>query len=180
MRTQFWRIAMFSLFIFGLGCVGCAKRPTSTPAIPPPTRFVDASVVYAADTTSQLIRVPRRNLPREFGAVAELRDIHFAFDKADIGPAAAQILDVSAEWLKAHPSHLVLVAGHTDERGTDEYNLVLGERRAQASVNYLVSRGVASTRFTIISYGEERGVCRERQERCWSRNRRAHFAVKPA
>ena len=180
MRTRVWRIAMFSLLIYGLGCVGCATHPTSRPAIPPPTRLVDDSTVFTATAASQLIRVPGRPSPREFVDGANLKDVHFAFDNADISPAAAQILDASAEWLKAHPSPLVLVGGHTDERGTNEYNLVLGDRRARASVNYLVSHGVASHRFTVISYGEERGVCREHHERCWNRNRRAHFAIKPS
>lgn len=138
MRTRVWRIAMFSLFIFALGCVGCAKRPTSAPFIPSPTRFANESAVYTAVTTSQLIGVPRRLSPAEFTAVADLKDVYFAFDKAGISPAAAR-----------------------------------------ASVNDLVLHGLASTRFAVISYGEERGVCREHHERCWSRNRRAHFAVKP-
>jgi peptidoglycan-associated lipoprotein len=66
-----------------------------------------------------------------------------------------------------------------NERGTNEYNLALGERRAKAAMNYLVSQGVSSARFSLISYGEERPVCREKSEGCWARNRRAHFLVKP-
>jgi peptidoglycan-associated lipoprotein len=177
MRTRVWRITMFSMVIFALGCVGCARRPTSGPAVAAPGRFSDGSSVFV-DTVSQVVRGPSRPSPREFVAVPDLKDIHFAFDKADISPQAAQILDASAEWLKARPAHLVLVEGHTDERGTDEYNMALGDRRAHASMNYLISRGISANRFTVLSYGEERGVCREHQERCWSQNRRAHFGVK--
>ena len=72
----------------------------------------------------------------------------------------------------------MLIEGHCDERGTNEYNLALGERRAKAAMNYLVSQGVQANRITIISYGKERPVCNEQNESCWSKNRRAHFLVK--
>jgi peptidoglycan-associated lipoprotein len=116
--------------------------------------------------------------PREFVAVPELRDIHFDFDRYDIRPADAKILDENAKWMKANPNYLILVEGHCDERGTNEYNLALGERRAKSTMNYLVAQGVNANRFTIISYGEERPLCTEKHEGCWSRNRRAHFLVK--
>ena len=76
-------------------------------------------------------------------------------------------------------SYLILIEGHADERGTNEYNLALGEWRAKSAMNYLVSRGVQAGRMTLISYGEERPLCSEKNEDCWSRNRRAHFLVKP-
>ena len=73
----------------------------------------------------------------------------------------------------------MLIEGHCDERGTNEYNLALGERRAKSTMNYLVSQGIQASRITIISYGEERPVCTEKTEECWAKNRRAHFLVKP-
>src|SRR5207253_2465744 len=79
--------------------------------------------------------------PREFVAAVELKDIHFAFDRAEIGSEAATVLDTNAQWLKANPNHLVLIEGHADERGTSEYNLALGDRRAKASMNYLIAHG---------------------------------------
>ena len=82
-------------------------------------------------------------------------------------------------WLKSNASNLVLIEGHCDERGTNEYNLALGERRAKATMNYLVSQGIQANRITIISYGEERPVCNEKTEACWAKNRRANFLVKP-
>ena len=72
----------------------------------------------------------------------------------------------------------MLIEGHCDERGTNEYNLALGERRARATMNYLLAQGLPATRITIISYGKERPVCTEHAESCWARNRRAHFLVK--
>ena len=116
--------------------------------------------------------------PREFVAVIDLKDIHFAFDRAEIGSEAASVLDINAQWLKANPSHLLLIEGHADERGTNEYNLALGDRRAKASMNYLVSRGIQANRISIISYGEEHPMCRDHSEECWTLNRRAHFGIK--
>ena len=83
-----------------------------------------------------------------------------------------------AAWLKSNPGNLVLIEGHCDERGTNEYNLALGERRAKSTMNYLVAQGVQASRITIISYGKERPVCTEHNEGCWSNNRRAHFLTK--
>ncbi|MBI2555031.1 MAG: peptidoglycan-associated lipoprotein Pal [Candidatus Rokubacteria bacterium] len=116
--------------------------------------------------------------PREFTAIATLQDIHFDFDKYDIRPGDAKTLDENARWMKANPNHLILIEGHCDERGTNEYNLALGERRAKATMNYLVAQGVQATRVTLISYGEERPLCAEKNEACWAKNRRAHFLVK--
>jgi peptidoglycan-associated lipoprotein len=87
-------------------------------------------------------------------------------------------LDANRTWLKAHDNSLVLIEGHCDERGTAEYNLALGERRATSTMNYLVSRGIPAGRITIVSYGKERPVCTEHNQRCWARNRRDHFLVK--
>ena len=116
--------------------------------------------------------------PTEFSALPELRTIHFDFDRSEIRPGDASILDANAAWLRAHPGALVLIEGHCDERGTAEYNLALGERRARSTMAYLLDRGVADTRITITSYGFERPLCTEHTEACWSRNRRAGFLVK--
>jgi peptidoglycan-associated lipoprotein len=117
--------------------------------------------------------------PAEFKAVAELNDVHFDFDKYDIRPGDKKILEEDAKWIKANLRHLVLIEGHADERGTNEYNLALGERRAKSTMNALVSMGVQANRITIISYGEERPACSEKNEGCWQKNRRGHFLVKP-
>jgi len=114
---------------------------------------------------------------QEFAANPNLKDINFDFDKYDIRPGDAKILDTNATWLKGN-NVLVLIEGHCDERGTNEYNLALGERRAKATMNYLVSQGVQANRITIISYGEERPLCTEHNEACWATNRRAHFLSK--
>jgi peptidoglycan-associated lipoprotein len=80
--------------------------------------------------------------------------------------------------MKSNPDALILIEGHCDERGTNEYNLALGDRRAKATMDYLAARGVAGARLTTISYGEERPVCAGHTAACWDRNRRAHFLTK--
>jgi len=117
--------------------------------------------------------------PRDFVAARDLADINFAFDSYEITPDAARILEANARWMKANPRALVLIEGHTDERGTSEYNLALGERRAKAAMNYLIGQGLPAGRFTVISYGKEWPACQEKTDACWARNRRAHFLTKP-
>jgi peptidoglycan-associated lipoprotein len=119
-----------------------------------------------------------RPAPSEFTAVRELADIHFDFDKYEIRFEDATILDRNAQWLKANSKDLVLIEGHADERGTAAYNVALGDRRAKATLDYLVAHGIAAQRITIVSYGEERPMCTEHTEACWAKNRRAHFLVK--
>ena len=170
---------------------GCAEQTASTvSSAPAPTGEMagtrpGADVVRASESgrstapqgSSASTAAMRPNLS-EFAPVAEVRDIHFEFDKYDIRPADAKILDADAVWLKANAGRLILIEGHCDERGTNEYNLALGERRAKATLNYLAAQGVAVSRMTVLSYGEERPVCTEHDETCWAKNRRAHFLVK--
>jgi peptidoglycan-associated lipoprotein len=181
---------VISVVALALVLVGCAKSPGTTGAsTAAPDSRVDAgaasAIVPAAEqgaparASSPLYGRAERPSPKDFVSVPDLLDIHFDFDRSDIRPAAAQVLEANARWLKAHPDHLILIEGHTDERGTNEYNLALGDRRATSSMSYLVSHGVQAGRITVISYGEDRPVCEGPHEGCWSRNRRAHFAVKP-
>ena len=107
-----------------------------------------------------------------------MKAIHFDFDKADIRPEDAKILESNAAWMKVNPGQLLMVEGHSDDRGTVEYNLALGARRATATSNYLVAQGVKADRISVISYGMERPSCRVQNEGCWSQNRRSQFLVK--
>jgi peptidoglycan-associated lipoprotein len=119
-----------------------------------------------------------RPQPKEFGAASGLQDIHFDFDRYEIRSEDAQVLTTNAEWLRGHPRALILIEGHCDDRGTNEYNLALGNHRAESALKYLIAQGVPKNRMTTISYGEERPLCTEETEDCWARNRRAHFLVK--
>jgi peptidoglycan-associated lipoprotein len=103
--------------------------------------------------------------------------VYFDFDKYDLKPEARDRLARNAEFLNAHPEFVVSIEGHCDERGTNEYNLALGERRSNAARDYLISLGVSGSRLKTISYGEERAVCTESNEACWWRNRRGHFVI---
>jgi peptidoglycan-associated lipoprotein len=103
--------------------------------------------------------------------------VHYDFDKADLREDTRQALDQKIPILNANPSLMIRIAGHTDSRGSGEYNLQLGQRRAAAARDYLQARGVAATRIELVSYGEERPVCQTQDEGCWSQNRRAEFEI---
>ncbi len=195
MLTRAFHVMVVSLLTFSVVLAGCAKRPATTAATaPPPTGAATAApptqpaappaamappAAPPATAAPPTAAPPVRPSPKEFVSIPELKDIYFDFDKYDIRPEDAKTLDANAAWLKSNPNHLVLIEGHCDERGTNEYNLALGERRAKAAMNYLVSQGVQAGRITIISYGEERPVCTAHNEPCWSKNRHDHFLVKP-
>lgn len=107
--------------------------------------------------------------------VAELKRIHFDFDQSAIKAEYRPVLAGNAAWLKGHASTDVVIEGHCDERGSTEYNIALGHRRANSAKRYLESLGVGSGRMTTKSYGEEQPLCREGNESCWWKNRRAEF-----
>ena len=111
-------------------------------------------------------------------AAFEDENIHFDFDKYVLTPQAMMILDDKAAYLREHSGVRVLVEGHCDDRGSNEYNLALGDRRANSAKDYLVKSGVAEGRITTISYGEEQPLCRQQNESCWSRNRRDQFSIR--
>jgi peptidoglycan-associated lipoprotein len=108
-----------------------------------------------------------------------LKDVYFAFDRYDLSPEARATLKANAEWLKTNPAARAQIEGHCDERGTNEYNMALGAKRAQAAMDYLTTLGIAKDRLSTISYGEEVPVCKEQTEECWAKNRRDRFVVTP-
>jgi peptidoglycan-associated lipoprotein len=110
-------------------------------------------------------------------ASSPLKDIFFDFDRYDLSSDARTTLRANAEWLKSNPAARVEIEGHCDDRGTNEYNLALGAKRAQSAREYLSTLGVAAARLSTISYGEEIPVCREASESCWRQNRRARFVI---
>jgi peptidoglycan-associated lipoprotein len=200
MLSRCTHLTIASLLVLGVLASGCAKRPATTQAaapaptgaatmtgptsgtgpqpstMAPPSSPGGPTATPPAEPTTATPAA--RPVPSEFKADDNLKDVFFDFDKYDIRPGDAKALDGNAGWLKSNPNHLVLIEGHCDERGTNEYNLALGERRAKSTMNYLVSQGVQASRITIISYGEERPVCTQKNEECWAKNRRAHFLVK--
>ncbi|MFN7959269.1 MAG: peptidoglycan-associated lipoprotein Pal [Holophagaceae bacterium] len=111
-------------------------------------------------------------------ADAALKTIHFDYDKSDIKEGDRALLQGIADFMKAFPAAKLEIEGHCDERGTNEYNLALGNKRAAAALAYLKTLGVDEARFTTISYGKEKPLCTEAKEACWSQNRRGEFKLK--
>ena len=107
----------------------------------------------------------------------ENKKIYFDFDKSDLRPEAQTILKEKADWLRAHPEYSLRIEGNCDERGTNEYNLALGERRASAAKKFLVALGIADSRIATISYGEERPADPAHNEEAWAKNRRDEFVL---
>ena len=107
----------------------------------------------------------------------ESENIYFDFDKSELKPKAREVLTKKATWLRAHPEFAVRIEGHCDERGTNEYNLALGERRANAAWKFLNALGISGTKITTVSYGEERPADPGHNESAWSKNRRDEFKL---
>jgi peptidoglycan-associated lipoprotein len=120
-------------------------------------------------------RPPARPTVSTTNFADSVKTIYFEYDKADIMPEEMSKLQANASWLKANPGSRFTVEGHCDDRGSEEYNLALGDRRANAVKEFLVGQGIAANRIMTVSYGEERPVCRDESEACFSKNRRAEF-----
>jgi peptidoglycan-associated lipoprotein len=141
----------------------CTTKPQAVAETPPPPQPMTQS------TTTQSTIIP--------GSAEDLRvnvgdTVHFDYDKSDVRDEDRSTLQRQAAWLQKYPQVRVVIQGNCDERGTREYNLALGARRANAVKEYLVSLGVSSARVDTISYGKERPVCTESSEDCWAQNRR--------
>jgi peptidoglycan-associated lipoprotein len=169
------------LLVLGMALPACKHRQTGPPpSLPPPV--APATPPPAPPPITQEI-APQVEDPLAGLSSAELEsrgllaDIHFEYDSADLRDSDRQALTQNADFLKSHDYIKVTVEGHCDERGTVEYNLALGERRAKNAYDYLVSLGVAADRLKTVSYGKEIPLCQESGEACWARNRRAHFAI---
>jgi peptidoglycan-associated lipoprotein len=156
---------------------GTPTTPAPEPAQPPAGEQIAQQQAPRVPTPESQAQ-ESRPVPKDFAAVPELKTVLFAFDKADLRPEDAALLDQSAEWLKGNDM-LVLIEGHADERGTNEYNLALGERRAKAIRDYLIGKGIAADRINTVSYGEERPICTLKTEDCFTQNRRGDLLAKP-
>jgi peptidoglycan-associated lipoprotein len=156
-----------------------APAPQAANATPTPEPQPQVAMVPAPDPEPKNTEVPtERPKQHEFVAVQELTAIHFEFDKSELRPDALDTLSTHAGWLKEHADTAVLIEGHCDERGTSEYNVALGERRANAVRDYLSQQGIASERLATISHGKERPACAADTADCHEMNRRAEFRVK--
>ncbi len=123
------------------------------------------------------VQVPTSSLTEEQEFKANVQDIFFDYDNYDIRSDAKATLDKDASYLVSHPELRFVIGGYCDERGSNEYNLALGQNRADAAKNALVTAGVAGNRIHVVSYGKEKPFCSEHTEECWQQNRRAGFTL---
>lgn len=178
------RSALVVAVILGLALPGCAKKvpppappapapvvPATPPPAPPPQTTPD--VAPQLDEYDRVIGMSSDQIDR----MRLLADIHFDYDKADLRDQDRQVLSQNGDVLKKFDFLTITIEGHCDERGSVEYNLALGEKRARAAFDYLVSLGVPPDRLKPVSLGKEVPACTESTEACWARNRRAHFTV---
>lgn len=151
---------------------GCAHKPAAPvepapQAVEPQSPAPAAEPAAAASTSVTVTTVDG----------SALETVFFAYDSAVLQPAAREVLQRNAAWLQANPQAAITIEGHCDERGTEEYNLALGERRARAAYEHLVILGVDPQRMSIVSFGEERPIDPAHNETAWAKNRRAEFVV---
>jgi peptidoglycan-associated lipoprotein len=164
-----------------VGAVTLQGSTTVTPSDSTTYTLTASGPGGSADATARItVNVPAPPPPvkeptwREL-FMSEVRDAYFDYDKAEIRPDAQQALQKTAEFLKKYPEARVVIEGHCDERGSTEYNLALGDRRAAAVKAYLVNLGIPAANLNTVSYGKEKPFCTESNETCWQQNRRGHF-----
>ena len=161
------------------------QMPPQMPVASEPTTPEPSAVALAPQPESQdSAEKPKSDEPaqrprqEEFAAVPELKPVYFDFDKSALRTDAVDALSGNTAWLRQNADTLVLIEGNADERGTAEYNLALGDRRAKSAMDYLEANGIAKDRLSTISYGKERPACTESTAECMAQNRRADFRVK--
>jgi peptidoglycan-associated lipoprotein len=176
-----------------LAFAGCSSTTTpttepsataaATPAPAETTKKVDSGKTTESTTKappSSSLDALQRGESTATPASSPLKEVYFDFDRYDLRADSREILKANSAWLKANPAAQIQIEGHCDERGTTEYNVALGSRRAESVKDYLVTLGTSADRLSTISYGEEVPVCREQTEECWQNNRRVRFVVQPA
>jgi len=174
-----------ALSIAAAGCHKKVPAPAPAPPPPPPTAPVTPPPPPAPPRVTPPPAVPAlteaeifaRKSVDQLNAEKPLDDVFFDLDKSSMRDDAKPALQKDADWLKKWPSVVVMLEGHCDSRGSSEYNLGLGNRRANAVRDYLTSLGVPASRVTIVSKGKEQPFCNEQNEGCWQQNRRGHFVI---
>lgn len=170
-----------------VGLIGCKpKAPktsdqveiASSTVAPQPTDIAPPTQPSTDDQTANPLSGDLEQVNEYARQQGLLGDVYFDFDRYELKDSARERLRKNADFLKANAQFLVTLEGHCDDRGTNEYNLALGDRRANAAKEYLISLGVPASRFQrVVSFGEERPVCNAQNEACWAQNRRAAFVV---
>jgi peptidoglycan-associated lipoprotein len=173
-----------SVSIDGIGDVPTSGVKSVTPSTSTSYHLVARGDGGSADATARVtvnappaVVAPTNTMSAEEEFKANVQDIFFDYDTPEIRADAQATLSRDASYLASHPDVKVVIGGYCDERGSNEYNLALGQNRADAAKNALVSAGVATTRLRVISYGKEKPFCSESTEDCWQQNRRAGFTM---
>jgi peptidoglycan-associated lipoprotein len=184
MKETAIRTGAFSAFalIFALTACGTTKtakkiEPTTTISASTAPVSGEGGEVAGSSTTAPSDEGEPSVREAELAPVKNLETVNFEYDSAKLGSAALAILAQNAAWLKEHEDSTVQVAGHCDQRGTESYNLALGQRRAKAVRDYYRTLGVKGKRIATISYGKDQPLCKEETEACWQKNRRAETLV---
>jgi peptidoglycan-associated lipoprotein len=175
MKKSFGLIFLVILTVLSLGGCGCFMQQMAGEKAPPPA---PAAQVVAPEVKPEIpvpAAPPAPAAAPAAVAAAMLTDVHFDFDKYNIRPGDAEILKKDFEWFKENPGQKARIEGHCDERGTVEYNLVLGQKRADSAKSYLMNLGVDGKLLETVSYGKEKPIDPGHNEEAWAKNRRAHF-----
>ncbi len=193
MNNKNWAFLVFFLVIFvAFLAPSCGKKEiSSTPVMSEEEarrqaeedarrREMEKQAAIQEETIQdeRLSESERKERTRVERDMFENDDVQFEFDSAKLSMEAQDILRRKTEWLKENPRAKIIIEGHCDERGTNEYNLALGDRRAFGAKSFLVDLGIATSRLTTVSYGEERPLDSRADEDAWAKNRRAHFVIK--
>jgi peptidoglycan-associated lipoprotein len=165
------RIATLALICFALGVAGCSSKKSQS------LEGVGNGTTPGSELTSKSTLDQFASGGSIGGEGGPLSDIHFGYNDYTVQPQDSSILRSNASWLQAHPNANVQVEGNCDERGSEDYNIALGAKRAQSAKDYLSTLGISPGRISTISYGKELPLCQEHDESCWQRNRRDHFVV---
>ena len=170
--------------IDGIGAVPSSGVKTVTPTASTTYHLVARGEGGTADATAHVdvsaapaVAVPTNTMSAEEEFKANVQDVFFDYDSFDIRPDAQTTLSHDASYLASHPNIKIVIGGYCDERGSSEYNLALGQNRADAAKKALVNAGIAGDRIRLISYGKEKPFCTESTEACWQQNRRAGFSI---
>jgi peptidoglycan-associated lipoprotein len=173
-----------SVSIEGIGDVPTSGTKTVTPTTSTTYHLVARGEGGTADDTARVtvnapppVTQPTNSMSAEEEFKANMQDVFYDYDAYDVRPDSQGILSKDAAYLSSHPNIRVVIGGYCDERGSNEYNLALGQNRADAAKNALISAGIAAGRIRVVSYGKEKPFCSESTEACWQQNRRAGFSL---
>ncbi len=182
MRKKLWiglvMLFLIPVFLFTVSCAQQEVMDTEETATEP-----EKAPEETATEASKEVEQPTEDMSAEERAILAARnmflseDVYFEFDKSTLDSMSQDILSRKADWMRDNTAVVVSIEGHCDERGTNEYNLALGEKRAESTKSFLVDLGIEAYRISTVSYGEERPVDTAQNEEAWAKNRRAHYLI---